>query len=64
VDVPSADVVRAAPIVRTARVMQLEGLFDVPPSERSETRWSVHLPIEEKPWQIGLIVGASGSGKT
>ena len=22
------------------------------------------LPIENKPWQIGLIVGPSGSGKT
>lgn len=28
--------------------------------------WSkdVELPIEDKSWQIGLIVGASGSGKT
>ena len=28
--------------------------------------WSkdVELPIEGKEWQIGLIVGASGSGKT
>lgn len=44
--------------------MQLEGMFDVPPAERSEVRWHVSLPIEAKPWQIGLIVGASGSGKT
>lgn len=61
---PSADLIREIPIVRSARVMQLEGLFDVPLAERSETRWSVHIPIEEKPWQIGLIVGPSGSGKT
>ena len=50
--------------MRSPRVMQLEGMFDVPPSERSEVRWRVSLPLEEKPWQIGLIVGASGSGKT
>jgi energy-coupling factor transporter ATP-binding protein EcfA2 len=44
--------------------MQLEGMFDVPPSQRSEREWLVDLPIEDRPWQIGLIVGASGSGKT
>src|SRR6218665_2984101 len=51
-------------IVRTARVKQLEGLFDVPPAERSSREWSFELPLEERPWQIGLIVGPSGSGKT
>lgn len=61
---PRAHIVRSTPIQRTARVMQLEGMFDVPPTERSETAWDVNLPIEEKPWNIGLIVGASGSGKT
>src|SRR5215207_8805232 len=44
--------------------MQLEGLFDLPPSERSELRWSVNLPIEERPWNVGLIVGPSGAGKS
>jgi len=45
-------------------VKQLEGLFDVPPSKRSEETWTVNLPIDEKPWNVGLIVGPSGSGKT
>src|SRR5690606_13579315 len=52
------------PVVRTPRVMQLEGLFDVPPSQRSERTWSADLPIEAKPWNIGLIVGPSGCGKS
>ena len=26
--------------------------------------FDVDIPIEDKPWNIGLIVGASGSGKT
>lgn len=61
---PSADIVRSTPIVRTARVMQLEGLFAVPPSANSEVRWRVNIPCEQKPWNIGLIVGPSGTGKT
>lgn len=44
--------------------MQLEGIFDVPPSQRSENHWTVELPIEDFDWQMGLIVGPSGSGKS
>ncbi len=55
---------RSSKILETPRVAQLLGLFDVPPSERSEREWVVNLPIEEKPWQIGLIIGPSGSGKS
>lgn len=55
---------RSVPIERTPRVLQLEGMFDVPPAKRSEQAWDVDLPIDDHPWQIGLIVGPSGSGKT
>jgi polynucleotide 5'-kinase involved in rRNA processing len=41
------------PVVNSARVMQLGGLFDVPPAERSERTRVVDMPI-----------GASGSGKS
>lgn len=58
------DIVVSSDIERTARVVQCEGMFDVPPSKRAEQRWSVDLPIEERPWNIGLIVGPSGSGKS
>src|SRR6516165_4026692 len=60
----SAHVVVDTPIVRTARVVQVDGLFDIPPTEKSRQEWDVHLPLEEKPWNIGLIVGPSGSGKS
>jgi energy-coupling factor transporter ATP-binding protein EcfA2 len=53
-----------APIQRTPRVQQLEGLFDIPPAEQSELAWDVHLPLEERDWHMGLIVGPSGCGKT
>lgn len=52
------------PIKRTARVLQLEGLFDVAPAESSKSEFRFDLPLDQRPWQIGLITGPSGSGKT
>lgn len=60
---PSVDIVRHSNIVRTPRLMQMEGLFDVPPSKRSEETWSVSFELPQT-WNVGLIVGPSGSGKT
>lgn len=51
-------------IFRTARLIQAEGLFDIPRVEVSRETWEVRMPIESKPWQVGLIVGPSGSGKS
>lgn len=61
---PRADLVRSVEIARTPRVLQVESLFEVPVAERSEERWRVDLPIEDESWNIGLIVGPSGSGKS
>lgn len=58
------EIVSEIKVRQDGRVKQIEGMFDVPPSERSVCKWDVNLPIEEKPWNIGLIVGPSGSGKT
>lgn len=55
---------RSTTIARSPRVTQLEGIFDVPPAKRSQLTWDVSLPLEAKPWNIGLIVGPSGSGKS
>src|SRR5205085_1964726 len=30
----------------------------------SEVTWSVDLPLDQKPWHIGLVVGPSGCGKS
>jgi energy-coupling factor transporter ATP-binding protein EcfA2 len=57
------EIVRESKIERTPRVIQLEGMFDVPPSQRSEERWRMSVALD-RPWQIGLIVGPSGSGKS
>jgi ABC-type lipoprotein export system ATPase subunit len=44
--------------------MQLEGLFDIPPSEQTGVAFEADLPIENIEWHVGLIVGPSGCGKT
>lgn len=61
---PSARVVRESRIERSPRVMQLEGMFDVPPDAVSREEWTVSIPIEDRKWNIGLIVGPSGCGKS
>src|SRR5262245_40217682 len=60
---PRAHIVRHTDLVRTPRLMQMEGMFDVPPSQRSEETWHVDFDLP-KQWNVGLIVGPSGSGKT
>ena len=57
------NILRQSDIVRTSRVMQMEGMFDVPPSQRTEEQWTVDLALPDA-WNVGLIVGPSGSGKT
>lgn len=68
------------PVHRSARVMQVEGMFDVPRAEHSRVEWELpeelltvagrgggmaHGPSNEvHDWNVGLIVGPSGSGKT
>lgn len=46
---------------RTAKVV---GMFDVPVEQKLTKHWRVNMPIEDFDWNVGLIVGASGSGKT
>jgi len=61
---PSSHVVIESKIERTYRVQQLESMFDVPASEKMKLEWNVEMPLDDKPWNIGLIVGPSGSGKS
>lgn len=61
---PSARILRRSEIKRTARVIQVEGIFDLPAAKASELTWDVDLPLDAQPWTIGAIVGPSGSGKS
>lgn len=60
----TARIRRSSEIERTPRVVQIEGMFDIPLTKRAELTWDVKLPLGEKSWQVGLIVGPSGSGKS
>lgn len=60
---PGTVIIRESVIDRTSRVMQVEGIFDVPPTDKSTERWTVSLDLPDE-WNVGLIVGPSGSGKT
>jgi hypothetical protein len=51
-------------IVESARVAQLRGLFDLPAERTSRLSWDVRLPLDERPWNIGLVTGPSGCGKS
>jgi energy-coupling factor transporter ATP-binding protein EcfA2 len=60
----NASITVQSPIVRTPRVLQLEGMFDLRAADRSALSWRVSLPLEEKKWNVGLVVGPSGCGKS
>jgi ABC-type thiamine transport system ATPase subunit len=62
--VPRVDLDLAVEVQRTPRVAQIEGLFDVPEAKRQTVSFHFDVPIEARPWQIGIIVGPSGAGKT
>lgn len=46
------------------RTTKVAGIFDIEPKEKMTKCWDVNLPIEDIKWQIGCIIGSSGSGKT
>lgn len=48
----------------TTRGRQVCGMFDAPPEEKQRLEWDIALPLEDRPWQVGLIHGPSGSGKS
>ena len=52
-------------IQRTPKVMQIEGMFDITPEQTSTTTIQDNIPdLTQRDWNIGLIVGASGTGKS
>lgn len=61
---PSVDVVVKSEVSLSIKARQVCGMFDCPPQEKQTLSWKAHLPIEEKPWNVGLIVGPSGCGKS
>jgi GNAT superfamily N-acetyltransferase len=60
----SIDFLVETKLTRTPRVQQLEGMFDVPPAEKLSRTWRGEVPIDDREWNVGLIVGPSGAGKS
>ncbi len=52
------------PLHDSFRVRQVVGMFDLPLEDHCRESFSVELPDAEEPWQVGMIVGPSGSGKS
>jgi len=46
------------------RVKSLESILQCPVQEKCERKFVGELPIEDRAWNVGLIVGPSGSGKS
>ena len=51
-------------ILDSPRVQQVRGLFDLATESHSRLAWEVALPLQDRRWNIGLIVGPSGCGKS
>lgn len=60
---PSSKFVIETKIPSSFRVEKVKGQFDYDASIIKK-EFDVNIPIEDEKWNIGLIVGASGSGKT
>jgi len=48
----------------TPRMRQVSSMFDAPIAKKAARSWSGDVPIDERPWSVGLIVGPSGAGKS
>ncbi len=57
-------IIVSSPVVDSARVQQVRGIFDLPADPTSSLEWDAELPLAERPWNLGLIVGPSGCGKS
>jgi ABC-type transport system involved in cytochrome c biogenesis ATPase subunit/GNAT superfamily N-acetyltransferase len=61
---PVFDFTVETPLPNTYRVARTHSLFNVTEEQAASHHISVALPLEDKPWRIGAIIGPSGTGKT
>ena len=54
----------ASPPFTSYRAARVRSLFNVSEDQGSSHTISIDAPLEQKEWKIGLVVGASGTGKT
>jgi len=61
---PSLKLINKCEFIETFRTSKVIGMFDVPIEKEIIKTFNVNIPIDDMKWNIGVIVGASGSGKT
>ncbi len=61
---PAVDLVVESEVSTSVRARQVCSMFDAPPSSKCRLEWRCEMPIETFEWNVGLIVGPSGAGKT
>jgi ABC-type ATPase involved in cell division len=61
---PTIDLAVETAISQSIRAAQVSSMFDVPPAPVQRLEWHGDMPLDERPWHVGLIVGPSGSGKS
>ena len=62
---PSFEIVKKSPVdMDSFRVNSVIGSFDLQITDGINERFSGNIPIENSDWKIGVIFGASGTGKT
>lgn len=59
----STHIVKSSNIIKTPRLMQMVGMFDISIEKKSVEEWNVDLVLPNT-WNVGLIVGPSGCGKS
>lgn len=58
------DITLKTPISQSIRARQVSSMFDVPEQTEHSLNWQIDAPLEKQKWNVGLIVGSSGSGKS
>jgi GNAT superfamily N-acetyltransferase len=51
-------------VSQSLRANQVCSMFDAPVAEKCERSFDIDFPWNEQPWNVGLVVGPSGSGKS
>lgn len=60
---PSSKFIVESQIANTFRTAKVKGMFDIE-AKTVKKEFDVDIPIEDIDWNVGLIIGASGTGKT
>ena len=61
---PSFNIVKRSKIPKSYRTEYVIGKFDLDLNEEVTETFQGEIPYENKEWNVGLIVGGSGTGKT